>query len=139
MDFERGSKRGVRNLLLTPLIDVVFILIIFFMLTSSFMRIESLEMILPSSGGKAADKQEVIRLYLYANGDMQLGSRKVDSDALDETLNVMFQKDAGTKMMVLSEDGVTMQQLVNAMDRIYQTGGKSVFVRKWVKAKGASS
>ena len=123
----------MRALPLTPLIDVVFILIIFFMLTTSYMKVESLEMIMPSSGGKAADKQDVIRLYVFENGDLRLGERMVDADALDEALKRMFDKDAQTKMMVLSEEGVTMQQLVNAMDRIYIAGGQSVFVRKWVK------
>ena len=55
MDFERTSRRKL-NLPLTPLIDVVFILIIFFMLTTSFMRIESLELLLPSAGKVKSDK-----------------------------------------------------------------------------------
>lgn len=56
MEFERTSRRKV-NLPLIPLIDVIFILIVFFMLTTSFMRIESLELLLPSSAGKAAEVQ----------------------------------------------------------------------------------
>ena len=135
IDFRHTKRQGMRGLPLTPLIDVVFILIIFFMLTTSFMKTESLELILPSKGGKAAEKQEVIRLYLYENGDMQLGQRKVDSDALDAMLKAMFTKDAATKMMVLAGDGVTMQQMVNAMDRIYAAGGQSIFVRKGVGKK----
>lgn len=135
MEFHRTRRNGMRGLPLTPLIDVVFILIIFFMLTTSFMRVESLELILPSKGGKSAEKQEVVRLFLYENGDMQLGQRKVDASALDESLKRMFEKDPETKMMVLTSEGVTMQQMVNAMDRINSAGGKSIFVRKWIKAK----
>jgi len=130
MEFERSRKK-MRGVPLTPLIDITFILIIFFMLTTSFMRVESLELILPSAGGKKVDKQEVIRLFLYGNGDFQLGKRKLEGDALDESLKLMFSKDAATKMMLLTEQGVTMQQMVNAMDRIYAAGGQSVFVRKW--------
>jgi hypothetical protein len=36
-------------------------------------------------------------------------------------------------MMVLTQEGVTMQQMVNAMDRINAAGGQSIFVRKWTK------
>lgn len=133
MDFRTKEKEGMRGILLTPLIDVTFILIIFFMLTTSFMRVESMELILPSAGGKAAEKQEVVRLYLYQNGDFQLGKRKLESDELDGTLKAMFEKDSATKMMLLTEQGVTMQQMVNAMDRIYTSGGQSIFVRKWKK------
>jgi len=128
------TRKGMRGLPLTPLIDVVFILIIFFMLTTSFMRVESLELILPSKGGKAAERQEVVRLYLYQNGDMQLGNRKVNVDELDASLKKMFTTDAAIKMMVLTQEGVTMQQMVAAMDRINFAGGSSIFVRKWTNA-----
>lgn len=130
IEFRQTKRHGMRGLPLTPLIDVVFILIIFFMLTTSFMRIESLELILPSKGGKAAEKQEVVRLYLYGNGEMKLGTRDVQPSTLDDALKALFTKDAATKMMVLAGDDVTMQQMVNAMDRIYAAGGQSIFVRK---------
>lgn len=135
IDFDTHKRSSMRGLPLTPLIDVVFILIIFFMLTTTFMRVESLELILPSKGGKAADKQEVVRLYLYENGQMQLGSKKVDGDELDAALKALFEKDPKTKMMVLTAQGVTMQQMVAAMDRVNLAGGQSIFVRKWIRAK----
>ena len=136
MDFERTRNRSVISLNLTPLIDVLFILIIFFMLTTSFMRIESLELILPSVSAKAADKQDMVHLYVYANGDIALGQRKIDIQELTDTLTRMLEKDPNTRIMVLTADGVTMQQLVNLMDRVYMMGGKSLFVRKWVTRKG---
>ena len=135
MEFERTHKGPMRALPLTPLIDVTFILIIFFMLTTSFMKLESLELILPSKGGKAADKQEVVRVYLYENGDLQLGNRKVTVDELNDNLKTMFTRDPETKMMVLTAEGVTMQQMVSAMDRINEAGGRSIFVRKWAGGK----
>lgn len=131
IEFERTKRRGLGELNLTPLIDILFILIIFFMLTTSFMRIESMELILPSAAGKAADKDDVVHLFLYANGDMAIGRRIVDRDGLMESLSRLLEKGDGTKIMLLSADGVTVQQLVGVMDRITTAGGKSLFVRKW--------
>jgi len=133
MEFERSSRRRVTNLLLTPLIDVMFILIIFFMLTSSFMRIESLELLLPSASSKPAAKADVMHLFIEANGDMLLGQRKLGQDELTESLSRMFEKDPNTRIMLLTAEGVTMQQLVGIMDRVYLAGGRSLFVRKWDK------
>ena len=133
MEFVRTSRRASKGLPLTALIDVMFILIIFFMLTTSFMRIESLELMLPSAGGKITKKQEVVHLFIHPNGEMNLGKRPIDQEELTESLARMFQKDAATKIMLLTADGVTMQQLVNIMDRIYMAGGHSLFVRKWEK------
>src|SRR5256885_15191587 len=96
MEFTRSSRRFI-NLPLTPLIDVMFILIIFFMLTTSFMKIESLELMLPSASGKAAEKSEVMHLFIEANGDMLLGQRKLDQDELTESLTRLFGKDPNTR------------------------------------------
>jgi biopolymer transport protein ExbD len=137
MDIQRSKRRKLISPNLTPLIDVLFILIIFFMLTTSFMRIESMEIILPSAAGKAGERQDVVHLFVYANGDIALGQRKIDQDELSTSLSRMFQKDSNTRVMVLTADGVTVQQLVNVMDRVYTMGGKSLFVRKWEAAKKA--
>lgn len=130
MEFERSTRRSL-NLPLTPLIDVVFILIIFFMLTTSFMRIESLELMLPSVG-KADDKKEVTHIFIRENGEMILGKRNVEPDELSETLVRLFSQDPSSPIMLLTAEGVTMQQLVAVMDRVTASGGKSLFVRKWV-------
>jgi len=140
MDFERAKRRRVTNLPLTPMIDIMFMLIIFFMLTTTFMRIESLELNLPSVTSKAVvEKSEVVHLFIQANGDMLLGSRKLDQDGLSESMKRMFDKDANTKVMLLTAEGVTMQQLVGIMDRISLAGGKSLFVRKWDAAPTAAT
>ena len=69
MDFERTRRPPIRSLPLVPMIDVMFILIIFFMLTTSFMRIESLELMLPSVANKASEKSEAVHLFIAANLD----------------------------------------------------------------------
>ena len=136
MEFERSTRGRIRSLQLTPLIDVMFILIIFFMLTTSFMRIESLELLLPAASTSATPKQEeAMHLFIDADGDMILGQRKVDSDELTESLSRMFDKDSTTKIVLLTADGVSMQQLVGVMDRVYMAGGRSLFVRKWDKTE----
>ncbi len=137
MDFIRTPRRRMRALNLTPLIDVLFILIIFFMLTTSYMRIESMELILPSAGGSAAQKQEVVRLFVHKGGDIALGSRKLAPEELSETLLRMFGKNPDIRIMLLTADGVSMQQLVSVMDRVYLAGGKSLFVRKWAGGRKA--
>src|SRR5690348_13992569 len=113
MDFERTRRPSIRSLPLVPMIDVMFILIIFFMLTTTFMKIESLQLMLPSVAAKSTDKNDVMHLFIQANGDMLLGQRKLDQTELSESLSRMFEKDPATRIMLLTADGVTMQQLVN--------------------------
>lgn len=137
MEFKR-TPRHIINLPLTPLIDVVFILIIFFMLTTSFMKVESLELMLPSSGS-VSSKKEVTHIFVKQNGQLIIGKREVEPEELSETLVRLFENDKSTPVMVLTDDGVTMQQLVAVMDRVTGAGGKSLFVRKWEKNKESES
>src|SRR5271170_3064485 len=102
MNFERTSRPRIRSLPLVPMIDIMFILIIFFMLTTTFMRIESLELMLPSAGSKSADKSDVVHLFIEANGDMLLGQRKLDQNELTESLGRMFEKDPAEHVMLLT-------------------------------------
>lgn len=136
MELERSKRNKIPGLNLTPLIDVLFILIIFFMLTTSFMRVESLELILPSAAGKTAGKEEAVHIFIYANGDMSLGNRRLNAGELQESLARILATDDTTKIMLLTAEGVTVQQMVNVMDKVYQMGGKSLLVRKWDEKAG---
>lgn len=131
MDFVRTHRRKISHPPLTPLIDVVFILIIFFMLTTSFMRIESLELVLPSAQGGGGTKQTVTHVFVDSNGDILLNKRRMKSDDFNEAITKLLKKKPDMGIMVLTAEGVDMQQLVAVMDQVYQAGGRSLMVRKW--------
>ncbi|MDX2112288.1 MAG: biopolymer transporter ExbD [Alphaproteobacteria bacterium] len=137
MDFVRTPRRKIRALNLTPLIDVLFILIIFFMLTTSFMRIESMELMLPSAvkQNSASRTDDVVRLYLSSAGEVTLGKRKLSGADLDETLQRLIVGNPDVRIMLLTADGVSMQQLVDMMDKVSLMGAKSLLVRTWTTKK----
>jgi len=60
-----------------------------------------------------------------------LGEKTVEPEELSSLLIRLFGKDPSAPIMVLSADGVTMQQLVAVMDRVTIAGGRSLYVRKW--------
>ncbi len=72
-------------------------------------------------------KATCMRLFIQADGGMSLlGQRKLDQDDLSESLSRMFEKNPDTRIMLLTADGVTMQQLVNIMDRDLHGRGPGV-------------
>lgn len=140
MEFERTTRRTMKSLPLVPMIDVMFILIIFFMLTTTFMKIESLELLLPSVSNKVAQqKDDTLRLFIKPDGNMVLGQRPVSADGLSASLARMFSEDPSARIMLLAANGVSMQQLVNVMDRVHMAGGRSLFVRKWEDVPSSGS
>lgn len=129
VEFER-SKKSMRNLPLTAMIDVVFILIIFFMLTTSFMRYESMELLLPSAGGgKVADAKDVARIIINNDNTISFGQRKIGEQELNHTLESLLAQNPNRRVVVFTDDHVSMQKLVSVMDMVTIAGGRSLYVR----------
>ncbi len=133
LEFNR-KKKPVPELPLTAMIDVVFILIIFFMLTTSFMRLESMEVQLPTTTPlpkKATPDVTMAHIYLEDDGRIIYGQRPVDKQELKKTLGTVFQSTPEQRVVVLVTATVSLQTLVDVMDMVYAAGGKNVFVKEW--------
>ncbi len=129
IEFERIRKKP-RDLPLTAMIDVVFILIIFFMLTTSFMRYESMELLLPSAGGKVtSESKDVARVVIHNDNSISFGQRKVNEAELNRTLESILSENPNRRVIVFTDDKVSMQKLVSVMDMVTMVGGRSLYVR----------
>lgn len=111
---------------LTPLIDVVFLLLIFFMVSTTFEKQATLKLQLPDSSAQAKvpDKKSVT-IGIDAKGHYFINDRQVVNTSL-ETLKIALKKitKGDTDMIVtLRADGKTPHQsVVTAMDAASQLG-----------------
>ncbi len=122
---ERSDERVEINL--TPLIDVVFLLLIFFMVTTTFDRHAKLKVELPEASAKKEQQQleEPVILSIDANGNYFINDRQVVNTRLD-TLKIALQKSVADRKdvsLVLRADAKTPHQsVVRAMDAASQLG-----------------
>ena len=130
MHFERAVRR-TRAIQLTSLIDVMMFLLVFFMLTTTFVKTESLELTLPGSGGGGKLSDGILQIYVTQDGKMYAGRMPVEEKQLPKILKKRFAIRPDLAIQLLSGPGVTVQQLVAVMDRIYLSGGKNVSVASW--------
>lgn len=130
MQFERSTKKP-RQIGLTPLIDVVFLLIIFFMLSTSFIKTESMEMSFPGVTEVKAKPQPAIRIFVHDDKRLFLGNDEISSVDLKAQLRLLLFKDPERSVLVLTGEEVTVQRLVNIMDDVYLMGGRNVSVADW--------
>ncbi len=129
MDFER-RRRHVHELNLTALIDIVFHLMVFVMLTTSFVVSESLELSLPSGKGAQAATPHVMRLQLISDGTVMSDGRILTLERMNEQLAKRIAEEPKTKIAVFTTPGVSVQQLVTVLDTVYLAGGRDVQVDK---------
>ena len=85
MEFEGRSKISL-NLNLAPLIDVVLLLLIFFMLTSSYIVAEAIDLELPKSDtARPVDEADIV-VTLHEDGSILVSGQPVSRDALKKFL-----------------------------------------------------
>lgn len=119
----RSEELGID---LTPLIDVVFLLLIFFMVSTTFDRHANLKVQLPEASNKAqVNSEEQLVLSIDAKGKYFVNQRQLVNTQL-ETLKTAIQQTLGERKdvaILLRADAETPHQaVVRAMDAAAQLG-----------------
>ena len=114
----RQLRRPEVSINLTPLIDVVFLLLIFFMVSTSFSELTQLVVDLPEAEGLPATTDEALILTVDVAGNMTLNGESVPNDTRGLSLALRQQLSGNTDIPVtLSADAMTPHQyVVTAMD-----------------------
>ena len=119
MNFRRQKSDSV-DVNLTPLIDVVFLLLIFFMVSTTFTRETRLSVILPEADGVAVlAGDEMVEVSIASGGEYAVnGERLVRSDA--ETLRSVLlrfsQQGTDIPFVITADAQVSHQSVVTVMD-----------------------
>ena len=129
MEFTRDTRR-VRSVALISLIDVMFFILLFFMLSTHFLQSESIELRMPVSEKQAKDS---LTLNVYVSGDntISMANESYDLKRFDEEVRKMLLIAPERKLQVLSDETTSVQQLVTILDVLYRRGGQNISVAKW--------
>ncbi len=130
MNLRPGHKEDSVEVNLTPLIDVVFLLLIFFMVSTTFDRHAKLKVSLPEASTKATQQQnDPLVLSIDAKGNYFLNEHQVVNQQLgtlkQAILKTLSEKNVNIKdvSLVLRADANTPHQsVVRAMDAASQLG-----------------
>jgi len=125
MKFQRQIKDEV-GVDLTPLIDVVFLLLIFFMVTTTFTRDSNLLINLPEANGETAtDLPLRVEIMIARNGSYAVNGRTLVNNRLDTLMSAVAELAAGdtdTPITITADADTTHQSVVTAMDAVAQLG-----------------
>lgn len=99
---------------LTPLIDLVFILVVFFMLATRLDRPESVPVV-PASESAGEVAEGAVLLRLEADGRLRLGARYLPLDRLDEAL---ADRRSESPVLLAPAEAAPVQALVTTLERL---------------------
>jgi len=125
-----GSKRSGRRVFIniTSLIDVIFMLLLFFVISTTFLDQQSMKLELPDS--KTADSKETqaYTLFIGEDGALRLNDQQVSFDNLSESLKAALPKMTDGALSLFADRRVQHGQVVKAMDAARQAGVKKLMI-----------
>lgn len=112
---------------LTPLIDVVFILLVFFMLASTFMEWRSFDLNVAASQTRAAlDQEPPLRVTINADGRLSLDGQRLAMAQLQQQLAAHIERKPDTRVLLEPASGVKLQSAIDVLDRLRAGGARQV-------------
>lgn len=125
MDFaDRERPRPRMNI--APLIDVVFLMLIFFMLTSTFIDTASIDLSVSRSGPAAAAAGDMLLVDVRRDGEVRLNGLTLGLEDLGPELAARVGAQVDTPVALRAEARVPVQRLVAVMDRIQGVGMSNI-------------
>lgn len=107
---------------LVPLINIVFLLLIFFMLAGTFTRPELFRVEPPRSLSEALPAEEALDLLVAADGRLALDGEAVSDDSLVPALRQIRQGDPQMRLQIKADADTPSRRLMAVMDLLRQAG-----------------
>lgn len=131
----KENKKNRTAINITSLIDVMFILIIFFMVTSSFVEQPGMKLELPTIQSKEIARIENLVLYVSQEGDIFLGEKRVPIDNLKAEISAQI-PNISEKTLILKADKTAPHGLiVEVMDIAKRSGLTKIVIGTRIEEK----
>lgn len=121
MQLDSTTRQRRRLIGLTPLIDVVFILLLFFMLASQFHQWRAMTVTTVGVPSQSATPP-VLLVRLHDDGGLDLNGDPIEIHALTTRLRQALKGDPELSVQVASDDEVPLQALVTLLDLLHAAG-----------------
>lgn len=125
----RPRRREELDVPIAPLIDVVFLLLIFFMVTTTFDRVSTIQINLPAASNTPQEKTaDPVELGIDAEGRFYLRNQlliNTQVDTLKNALNQALGGQTGRLLLINADAQSPNQSVVTALDAARQVGGFS--------------
>ena len=117
MKFQSERKRTAFLLDITPIVDTVFNLLIFFAVSLSFVVLPSIQINLPKSSSKqVTPDQRDLRVSITKKGELYLGDSKLDAQELFHEFYLAAGRSIDTEVLIGADHEVAHGRVVEVMD-----------------------
>lgn len=124
----REKKEIVEDLNISPLIDMVFILLIFFMVSTTFVKDMKLDLDRPSASSASTASTKAVRVYIDNQGEVYLNGDSVRIWVVQSRLRDILKTKTPKSVLVVTDVNVPAGKLVEVVDQARLAGASDVGV-----------
>ncbi len=122
----RPRRRAVINI--TSLIDVIFMLLLFFMITSTFLEQPGIKLELPKAQEKADNEPQKYTLTVTKQGQLYLNRQAVTLAGLEAEIRKVLPQIEGSALVLKADQEVSHGMVVQVMDLAKRGGVKKLII-----------
>ena len=136
MNFRSGQKhRGGAVLEIAPLVDIVFILLIFFLLTATYVKNPHLDINLPQASlNKSADNKKDIEIGIKGDGEIRYDNKPISLEALEGVLRAEYAAGTDDVIVIRADKSSRHGRVVEIMDLAKRIGFEKLAIAVQTKA-----
>ena len=121
------------NIDLTPMLDVIFIMLIFFIVTTSFVKESGLDVSRPSAKTAQKKQRASILVGISSHGEIWIQKRRVDIRAVRANIEKLHAESPEGTVIIQADKKSETGLLVDVMDQIKLAGVKNISVAAALK------
>ena len=118
-----GRRRGIiAEINVTPLVDIMLVLLIIFMLTAHLLTAQAIQIELPRASQSTALPPTTLAITLKASGEIFLNDQPVTPQALRDAIKASVAKDPRTQAIIAGDKNVSHGRVVWVLDTVKAFG-----------------
>ncbi len=134
MRFKLGARKKGRALInITSLIDVLFLLLIFLMVSSTFLEQPGIQLELPEAKSSVLVEQKEFTLFVNRNGTLFLNDSEISLEGLETRIREALPGMKDRFLILKADKDVNYGLVVEVMDAVKNSGLKKLIIGTQIK------
>ncbi len=126
MQYKRRFRTSL-GLNLTPLIDIIFLLLVFFMLTAHFVEEQVMDIQLPKAEQtRTPDELDMVEIVLNSDGTIAINDHTAELEQLEQMIRVALIAPESKTVRIRGDKEVNLGLTVSVMDAARKAGAESL-------------
>ncbi len=117
-----GSDASITGINVTPLVDILLVVLIIFMTTAPLIHRRAIKVALPKAAHSSREAPQAINLVVDAAGNVLYHGRKIGPAALSSFLSAQAKSAPGQRVALSADEGARYGDVVRVLDAIRSAG-----------------